>query len=221
MSDKITKYVASDGVEVALSTSNVMRYILTGDNNVADKEVMSFIAKCKARKLNPFAGDAYLTAFNGKASVIVSKDYFVRTATQQPTFDGMKAGIAVVNNGELIYREGSMLLSNEQLVGGWADVYDKERKYPSHAEVSLKEYDKGRSTWKAIPATMIRKTALVQALREAYPASYGGIYDADEMPEPDVSVSAPEPVEVIAEVVPEPEPEPVVKPDLAESDIEF
>ena len=29
---------------------------------------------------------------------------------------------------------------------------------------------------------MIRKVALVQALREAFPAKFGGVYDRDEMP---------------------------------------
>ena len=37
---------------------------------------------------------------------------------------------------------------------------------------------------------MIRKVALVQALREAYPGAYGGIYDGSEMPGDD---RAPEP----------------------------
>lgn len=204
--EKLTTYVASDGVEVALSARRVARYILTGNTQVPDKDIMSFMAKCKARKLNPFAGDAYMTAYKDKqgrisTSVIVSKDYFVRTAAQQPTFDGMKAGIVVITkDGVLAYREGSMLLDGEQLQGGWADVYDKERKFPSHAEVSFKEYTKGRSTWLQLPATMIRKVALVQALREAYPACYGGIYDAAEMPEPEIEIEAPEPVEVEANV---------------------
>lgn len=35
--------------------------------------------------------------------------------------------------------------------------------------------------WSAKPATMIRKVALVQALREAFPQTFGGMYDADEV----------------------------------------
>lgn len=201
----ITTYKASDGVEVSLTPDNVAAYILTGYKQVPQKDIISFMAKCKARKLNPFAGDAYMTAYKDKqgrvsTSVVVSKDYFIRTATQRPTFDGFKAGVIVVNNGQLVYREGSFVLSSEQLVGGWAEVYDKERKYPTRAEVSFAEYNKGKSTWLAIPATMIRKVALVQALRETYPANYGGIYDADEMPEPSVQAVPPAPVEVVAEV---------------------
>ncbi len=206
MSNGIVQYQASDGTEVKLSPAIVQRYIVTGGQQAPDAEVYSFLAKCQARKLNPLAGDAYMTVFGGKASVIVSKDYFVRTATQQPTFDGMKAGIVVVNrDGEMVYREGGIYgKQTERLVGGWAEVFDKGRKVPSRAEVSIDEYDQHRSLWKTKPATMIRKVALVQALREAYPGAFGGIYDSDEIPEPDaVPAQA-----VEAEPQPEPEPQP-------------
>lgn len=187
----MVKYTASDGSDVKLTPTIVNKYIVTGGQRVDDREVFAFMAKCQARGLNPLAGDAYLTAFLNRAtgrveaSVIVSKDYFTRTANQQPTFDGMKAGVVVVGkDGALQYREGCIVgRSTERLVGGWAEVYDKRRRVPSRAEVSLEEYDQHRSLWKTKPATMIRKVALVQALREAYPGAYGGIYDSSEMPE--------------------------------------
>lgn len=204
MGSGIVQYKASDGSEVKLSPAIVARYIMTGGTQVDDREVYGFMAKCQARHLNPLAGDAYMTVFGGKASVVVSKDYFVRTATQQPGYDGMKAGVVVITrDGQMVYREGCIVGGQtERLVGGWAEVYDKSRSHPSRAVVSLSEYDTGRSLWKSKPATMIRKVALVQALREAYPGAYGGIYDRDEMPEPDVPVAPPEPVAPPAEVEP-------------------
>lgn len=185
---EIIKYTASDGSEVKLSPQIVMRYIVTGGQEADEREVFGFMAKCQARRLNPLAGDAYMTTYNGKASVVVSKDYFVRTATQQPGFDGFSAGVVLVDrSGAIAYREGCIVGSQtERLVGGWAEVYDKTRSHPSRAEVSLAEYDQHRALWKTKPATMIRKVALVQALREAYPGAYGGLYDRDEMPEPGV-----------------------------------
>ena len=95
----IARYQASDGSEVKLSPGIVKKYVITGGQDADDREVFGFIAKCKARRLNPLAGDAYMTVYRNKktgrfeANVIVSKDYFVRTATQQPGFDGIKAGV--------------------------------------------------------------------------------------------------------------------------------
>lgn len=189
---EIVRYEASDGTQVTLSPEIVARDILGAGNDISDRQMASFIAKCQARHLNPLAGDCYLTVFKGQATVIVSKDYFVRTATQQPTFDGIKAGVVVkTRDGELLYREGSIVGSTtERLVGGWAEVYDKGRSHPSRAEVSLAEYDQHNAMWESKPATMIRKVALVQAIREAYPGVFGGLYDRDEMPEPEEEFEA-------------------------------
>ena len=175
MAEGIVKYKASDGSDVKLSPSIVARYIIAGNQPASDKDIFAFMAKCQARHLNPLAGDAYMTTYKNKdgsvtSNVIVSKDYFVRTAAQQEGFDGIRAGVVVVDrSGQMVYREGSIVgRQTEKLVGGWAEVYDKRRAHPSRAEVSLDEYDTGRSLWKTKPATMIRKVALVQALREAY-----------------------------------------------------
>ena len=58
---------------------------------------------------------------------------------------------------------------------------------PMFDEVSFEEYA-GRksdgslnSQWKSKPGTMIRKVAIVHALREAFPEDLQGLYDASEM----------------------------------------
>jgi len=48
--------------------------------------------------------------------------------------------------------------------------------------VKLAEYDTGKSLWKGKKATMIRKVALVHALREAFPSTFGALYDESEVP---------------------------------------
>ena len=202
---QIVKYKANDGVEVQLSPATVQAYIATGNAQADTRDVVRFIMTCKARGLNPLAGDAYMTVFNGKfgktVSTVVSKDYFTRTARQQASCEGWKAGVALMDaDGALIYREGTIIQrSKETLVGGWAEVYVDGCRVPFRAEVSLEEYDTGKSLWKSKPATMIRKVALVQALREAFPAMYGGIYDRDEIPS-----DLPEAPEAAQEPTPEP-----------------
>ena len=72
------------------------------------------------------------------------------------------------------------MVSNEILVGGWAEVYVEGLQKPVYAAVSLAEYNTGMSVWKQKPATMIRKVAKMQALREAFPNALGGMYAAEE-----------------------------------------
>lgn len=187
----IVRYTATDGQEIELTPEKVVSLIVSGGNEPDPRNVAQFMAKCAARGLNPLAGDAYMTTYKSQrtgkvtTSVVVSKDYYMRTATQQPTYRGLRAGIAVNNGGNLIYRDGSMLIQGEQLLGGWAEVSDSRWEHPMRAEVSIDEYNTGKSLWADKPATMIRKVAVVQALRESYPSAYAGVYDSSEIPEPD------------------------------------
>ena len=210
MSEAMVKYTAADGQEVKLTPAIVAKFIASGSGQPSDKDIFSFMMQCKARGLNPLAKDCYMTTYRNRdgstsVSVITSKDYFVRTAAKQPDFDGMEAGVVVVNReGKMEYREGSLVgKDTERLVGGFANVYSKKRNHPSRAVVSLDEYDTGKSLWKDKKATMIRKVALVQAIREAYPEQFGGVYDPDEMPEHAV----PQAVEAEYEQPEEPQPE--------------
>lgn len=184
-------YTANDGTEVALDADTVRRFILTGSGNATDADVAGFLALCRARGLNPLARDAYLVKYgDGPASTIVSKDYYMRTATLQSTFQGLRAGVVVVTaSGELIEREGALVGGQtERLVGGWAEVRDSRWTSPMKAVVAMSEYDSGKSLWRSKPATMIRKVAVVQVLREAYPASFAGLYDEAEMARTEIEI---------------------------------
>lgn len=208
---QIVKYKADSGRDVQLTPETVLGYIVSGDGAPSPKEVVAFMAMCQARKLDPLAGDAYMVCYKGplgpKTSVIVSKDYYLQTACRQPDFDGFEAGVVVATHGgALEKRKGALVSTNparETLVGGWAKVYSTKRSHPSEAVVSLAEYSTGRSMWRPAdkggkPATMIRKVALVQALREMYPAQFVGLYDKAEMGD---AADRPEPQEVPAESV--------------------
>ncbi|ADQ41541.1 phage recombination protein Bet [Caldicellulosiruptor acetigenus I77R1B] len=89
---------------------------------------------------------------------------------------------------ELEYRVGTLVQPDEELIGGWAKVYRKDWTVPIEISVSLQEYIRKKKdgqptrSWREMPATMIRKVALVQALREAFPEQFQGMYAPEEMP---------------------------------------
>ena len=166
-----------------LTADTVKNYLVSGNGAVTDSEVLMFIELCKAQHLNPFIREAYLIKFgNSPANIVVGKDVFVKRAYRNPNFKGMKAGIVILTkDGNMQYREGSLKAPGEALIGGWCEVYVKDMEYPIRSEVSMEEYSKGQSTWKQMPAVMIRKCAMVTALREAFPEDLQGMYDAAEM----------------------------------------
>lgn len=179
--------------EIALDVQTVKSYLVTGKVDlVTDQEILFYMKICKAQGLNPFIKDAYLVKYDAgqPAQIIVGKDAFTKRADAMPECRGWMAGVCVVDkSGQYIEREGSVVLPSETLVGGWCSVEKEGWEHPFKHTVSLKEYNTGKSTWAKMPATMIRKVALVQALRDAFPAAFQGMYDSAE-------ISTEEPVSV-------------------------
>ena len=203
----IVRYETDNG-DVTLSKDIVKRYLVSGDaSKVTDQEVMMFIQMCKYQNLNPFLREAYLIKFgNSPATMVTGKDTFVKRAAKSKLCTGYEAGVIVQKeDGTVEYRKGALVLPKETLVGGWARVYRKDWQVPLENTVSLEEYQrynsKGElmSNWSKMPATMIRKVALVQALREAIPEEFGGLYSPEEMPIDDSTLDS-TPVNVEASI---------------------
>ena len=201
----------SNGEKVKLSPTTVRNYLVNGGGNVTDQEVMMYLTLCRYQHLNPFLKEVYLIKYgNSPATIVTGKDLFMKRANRNPNYAGKKAGIIVASkeNGAVTEREGTVYIpETEELIGGWAKVYIKGHTEPEYASVSFNEYA-GRksdgtlnSQWATKPATMIRKVALVQALREAFPEDFGGLYSPEEMGNQAAVVldDAAQPVEVPAE----------------------
>lgn len=170
-----------NGENVTLTPNTVRNYLVNGSGKISNQEVAMFINLCKFQHLNPFLKEAYIIKFGSNpAQMITSKEAFMKRAENNPKYAGLKAGVIVLRNNEVVYSNGAFTLPSDKVVGGWADVLRKDRKEPHHVEISMQEFSKGQSTWKSMPATMIRKTAIVNALREAFPEALGGMYTEDD-----------------------------------------
>lgn len=197
--EQAVEYMAG-GMKIKLTPSIVKNYLVSGDKDrVSIQEVAMFMNLCKFSGLNPWLKEAYCIKYgNEPATMVVGKEAFEKRAEENPAYDGDESGIVVLDkNGVITYRKGTLKLPDEEIIGGYAEVWRKDRAYSTRIEVSFDEYA-GRkkdgtlnSQWAKKPATMIRKVALVQALREAFPTSFGGMYIAEEqgIDEPNFSVS--------------------------------
>ena len=176
--------------EIKLTKAMVKNYLVNGDaTRVTDQELTMFMMMCKANHLNPWIREAYCIKYgDNPATMVVGKEAFIKRAEASPEYDGMTSGIIVYDPeaGSLEYRQGILRVGNEQIIGGWAEVFRKDRQHSTRIEVSMEEYA-GRKKdgslngqWSAKPGTMIRKVAQVQALREAFPTAVGGMYTAEE-----------------------------------------
>ena len=113
--------------------------------------------------------------------MVVGKEAFMKKAENNETFEGYRAGLIISRDGEILEIEGSFTTKGDTLLGGWCEVYRSDRKFPIIAKVGFDEYNKGKSLWNEKPKTMIRKVAIVQAMREAFPSNLGGMYVEEEV----------------------------------------
>lgn len=179
-----TKAVVNwQGRSIIITFDDVKRHICP---KATDQEVVVFLNMAQSLNLNPWAREVYLIKYSLEepASYVVAEESYLKAAEQCTEYEGHEAGIIVKDAaGNITQPEGTLFLGgdNVELVGGWAKVYRKDRKYPFYIAVNFKECAKftrkGELThfWADMPATMIRKVALSRALREAFPSRLGNM----------------------------------------------
>ena len=218
--NKVVEYECN-GQMVKISPNIIRQYLVNGDGRVTDQEVVMFLNLCKFQKLNPFLREAYLIKYGSQpATIVTGKEAITKRAMRNSSYAGQQAGVVILKeDGSLENRIGTIVIDGETLVGGWAKAFVKGYENPIEVSVSLneyiglKKYGTVNSNWQKRPASMIRKVALVHALREAFPEDLGGMYAAEETNEVEENL----PSGVIAENVIEPESVEIAETETVES----
>jgi len=188
------EFKSLSGIMVQLDAATVRNTLTRGNGKVSDQEVAMFLRTCQAKALDPLEnGEVYLIKYDDKApaQLVVGCHAYIRRADHFPDYRGHRSGITVIRNNpngvpEPVQKEGCCVYKQlgEVLIGGWCRVYRERSKgnvEETFVEVSLEEYNTGKSNWAAKPATMIQKVAKSQAFRAAFPNEYEGLYTIDEM----------------------------------------
>jgi len=183
--------IETDTGAIELSPNIIYNLLSNGNKNITYPEAYLFLQLCKAQRLNPYINEAYLVKYgDSPAQLIVSKDVIFKRATSHEDFEGMQSGLILLDkeSKEVIRREnGFYLKDREEIVGAWAVVHRKGRKFPSGVDVNFDEFA-GRknngslnSNWAKRPSLMIIKVAESHAFRKAFPKELQGCYEESEM----------------------------------------
>lgn len=184
------KYESLSGIEVSLDAKTVRDYLTRGNGNISDQECALFLRTCQAKKLDPMEeGEIFLIKYDNEkpAQMVVGYHAYLRRAEQFPDYMGFKAGVVVLrgDSTEPVYKEGAAVYKSigEKLIGGWCRVRRNlhGEMCEMYTELSLDEYSTGKSNWAAKPGTMIRKCAISQAIRNAFPNEFEGLYTEEEI----------------------------------------
>ncbi len=179
--------VTTSGQTIQLSRDSVEKYICAG---LSETEYSYLSAVCKNYGLNPYLKDIYAIKYGSQAATFVI-DYKVlqQAADREPMYDGMLTGVLYIDkNGEEKERNGGYLLKGETLIGGWCEVYRKDRThanrvYALYSECcQLTKDGQPNSNWKNKPVFMTIKVAKTWALRETFPNWFSpNTYTSDEI----------------------------------------
>lgn len=152
--------------DFTITPEDVRKYIAP---NATEKEFGLLMGICKAHKLNPFIREVHFVKYgNAPASIITGYEVYLKRAERTGLLDGWRCWIEKDEIGEKAVIE----------------IKRKDQSTPIRWEVYRKEFDKQQSTWKAMPTFMLKKVAIAQGFRLAFPVEVGGLpYIPEEMPE--------------------------------------
>ena len=151
--------------EMELSIEDIKKYIAPG---ATDKELFMFMNIAKAYKLNPFKREIHFVKYgNNPGQIIVGYETYLKRAERTGLLDGWE--VKIVDMGK----------PTERAV---ITIYRKDRSHPFVWEVYRREFDKGQASWKTMPHFMLKKVAIAQGFRLAFPEDLGGMpYIAEEI----------------------------------------
>ncbi len=181
MGSEIIEFKDDAGMPVKFTSQDIRERLCP---NATDGELALCVELCNRQHLNPFTKEVYLVKYgNAPASIITSYQVFNRRANRQQNYGGIKSGVVVLRDGEVVKKRGSAVYKQvgEQLLGGWAEVQFVDGKEPAYVELALTDYRTGKSNWAKMPGVMIEKCAKAGAWRLAYPDEFGGMYTGEEM----------------------------------------
>jgi phage recombination protein Bet len=128
---------------------------------LTDEQKKQFINVAKAFQLNPFKREIHCIAYNGTLSLIVGYEVYLKRAERSGKLAGWK-----------IWTEGKL---EDRSLKAICEIWRKDWATSLKHEVYYSEYARNTNIWKEKPYTMIKKVAIAQAFRLAFPDELGGM----------------------------------------------
>ncbi len=156
-------------------TADEIRKFIVGNKTfekVSTNQIDMAIETAKAYNLNPFKREVHFTAYNGELKIIVGYEVYLKRAEATHKLNGWKVEI-----------EG--LATDMKAV---VTIFRKDWEYPFVHEAYKVEVAQNTPIWTKMPRFMLKKVAIGQAFRLAFPEELGGLpYLEEELPDMGVS----------------------------------
>jgi len=145
-------------------------------------EFRMFMTLAKRYGLDPFNKEIFFWKIKGKPTIMTSRDGYLKIADRHKSYDGLVSDVVRKNDNfkrkkdDIDHEYGT---DRGNIIGAYALVYRKDRKYPVYVFAPYDEYKANTRVWNQYPSAMILKVAESMALKRAFTVS--GLVSKEEM----------------------------------------
>ena len=168
--------------QVLASASNeaaktkAIEYLSSMGLNLPEAQKEQFIELCTGLNLNPFKREIYAVGYGQKFNIIVGYEVYLKKADMTGRCDGWS-----------VRTEGQG--NNLKAI---IEIHRKDYKFPFVHEVMIEEYHQDTPIWKSKPHTMLKKVAMAQGFRLAFPSDFGSMPHIAEEYDPEMDQPQPQ-----------------------------
>ena len=180
--------------ELKAYVNSACQYFKITPSEMAMAEVEKFGILCNTMNLSPLKREVYAIPFKdyatktNKFQIVVGYEVYIKRAVRS----GKLQGYSVKTSGSLTQCKVTKGVGQyAKQVDGWKGdltatitIHIKDWSHPFEWEVNWGEYTLNNSMWLNKPHTMLKKVAMAQGFRLAFPDEIDGLpYTSDEMPD--------------------------------------
>ena len=172
MSDNPVTVRSDNAVAQVNFFEKAQKYLGLLGQELTQSQAQSFIELCTALQLNPFKREVYAVTYQDyktgvqNVSIITGYEVYLKRAERTGKLNGVKVRFQPEG------RDMKCIV----------EIYRKDWEMPFVHEVYMSEYNTHKALWATKPKTMLRKVAMSQAYRMAFPDELGGMpYTQDEL----------------------------------------
>lgn len=143
------------GIAVPVTTQTIKDFLFSSGTKLSEQQQSMFMQLAMRNQLDPFRREIYAIAYGSNFNIVTGYQVYIQRAEASGKLDGWECVALRDDNGHLY--------------GARITIYRKDFSHPFMWEVTLAEFDKGVSGWKTMPEFLIKKVAIGQGFRLAFP----------------------------------------------------
>lgn len=145
-----------------VTQKTIEEFLFSSGTKLNDQQKMMFLKMAQLNNLNPFKREIYAIPFGSNFNIVTAYQVYIARAEATGKLDGWE----VVSNGD------------EAVI----TIHRKDMSKPIIWNVQRSDFDKGSGNWLKMPDFMLKKVAIGQGFRLAFPNELSAMpYTSDEL----------------------------------------